>query len=212
MKYYTLMLCLVFLTSFILACNKQSEELALADNIDNTSIDIEETSTNTNVPDMLEPEQLEIIEILIISEFDELIKEHASKYGFDWLLISAQIFAESSFNPEAVSRVGAMGLMQIMPSTARWLGTNPELLIKPEVNIELGCYYNLKIYTGINNDISEQEKLTLMLASYNAGPNRVKQLRNKHVTWDNMEPYLPKETRTYVIRIWKKYSEYVGLL
>ena len=197
-----LIVCLLLL---IIACDKQSEELAL---VDNASIDTEETSK----PDVLEPEQSEVVEILIISEFDELIKEYASKYGFDWLLISAQVFAESTFNPEAVSRCGALGLMQIMPSTAKWLGTNPELLIKPEVNIELGCYYNFKIYTGIKNGMIEQEKLTLMLASYNSGPNRIKRLRNKHNTWDKIEPHLPEETRTYVTRIWNKYSEYSGLL
>lgn len=205
--------CLLLL---IIACNKQSEELALADN---TSIDTEETSSERSeeakqqfITDVLEPEQLEIVEILIISEFDGLIKEYASKYGFDWMLISAQIFAESSFNPEVTSRVGAMGLMQIMPSTARWLGTNPELLVKPEVNIQLGCYYNRKIYIGIKNGMLEQEKLTLMLASYNSGPNRVRRLRKKYNTWAKMEPHLPEETRTYVTRIWDKYSEYLGLL
>ncbi|KKM89293.1 hypothetical protein LCGC14_1250060 [marine sediment metagenome] len=211
-KHYAFLLCSALLMLACLIClsllirnNKQSEELALADN---TSIDTEETSTS----DVLEPEQLEIVEILIISEFDDLIKENASKYGFDWMLISAQIYAESSFKPEVTSVVGAMGLMQIMPSTSRWLGTNPELLVKPEVNIQLGCYYNRKIYIGIHNGVIEEEKLTLMLASYNAGPNRVKRLRKKYGDWDEIEPHLPSETRTYVTRIWNKYKEYLGLL
>lgn len=200
MKLFIVVLCLALLIS---ACDKQSSDIA-----DKDSASIRETSKS----DALEKQQTEIIEVLIISDYDGLIKEYARKYGFDWLLISAQIFAESSFNPEAVSRCGALGLMQIMPSTAKWLGTNPELLIKPEVNIELGCYYNFKIYTGIKNSVLEQEKLTLMLASFNAGPNRVKRLRSKHNTWDQMEPHLPKETRTYVLRIWNKYSEYSGVL
>lgn len=198
MKLYIIMLCLAFL---MLACSKQS------DIADKDSASIEETSTS----DVLEEQQAVIIETLIISEFDGLIKEHASKYGFDWLLISAQVFAESSFNPEAVSRRGALGLMQIMPSTSKWLGTNPELLIEPEVNIELGCYYNFKIYATIPNDMLEQEKLTLMLASYHSGPNRIKRLRNKYSTWDKMEPHLPEETRIYVLRIWNKYSEYIAM-
>lgn len=202
---YRLVACLLCLCFFMLACNKQSAELALANN---DSANIEESS----ITDVLEPEELAVTETLAISEFDGLIKEYASKYGFDWLLISAQVFTESSFNHEALSGLGAIGLMQIMPSTAKWLGTNPELLIEPEVNIELGCYYNFKIYASISNDMLEQEKLTLMLASYHSGPNRIKRLRKKYGNWDKMEPYLPAETRTYVKRIWNKYSEYAGLL
>ena len=57
-----------------------------------------------------------------ISKYDPLVKKHARRYGFDWRLISAQMYAESSFRPDVVSNAGAVGLMQIMPSTAKWLG------------------------------------------------------------------------------------------
>ncbi|KKM92751.1 hypothetical protein LCGC14_1215230 [marine sediment metagenome] len=144
-----------------------------------------------------------------------MIKEHSTANGFDWLLISAQISIESAFLPEAVSPRGAVGLMQIMPSTASWLGTNPSLLIDPEINIKLGCYYNFKIYAEIASDkalaltsITEREKLSLMLASYNSGPYRVRKLRNKYKTWNQIEPHLPTETRTYVINVTNRYSEY----
>ncbi len=154
-------------------------------------------------------------ETIIISKFDKMIKEHSTANGFDWLLISAQISIESAFLPEAVSPRGAVGLMQIMPSTASWLGTNPSLLIDPEINIKLGCYYNFKIYAEIASDkalaltsITEREKLSLMLASYNSGPYRVRKLRNKYKTWNQIEPHLPTETRTYVINVTNRYSEY----
>jgi len=79
--------------------------------------------------------------VLSISPYDRLVKKYARQYGFDWLLISAQIYAESSFRADAVSPVGARGLMQVMPSTARDSDIDPDTLCTPEVGISFGCYY-----------------------------------------------------------------------
>ena len=67
-----------------------------------------------------------------ISPYDKIVKRYARRWGFDWRLISAQIFVESGFREKARSRVGALGLMQIMPSTAKWLGVDPSALLRPE--------------------------------------------------------------------------------
>ncbi|MBD3316591.1 MAG: transglycosylase SLT domain-containing protein, partial [Chitinivibrionales bacterium] len=82
-----------------------------------------------------------------ISEFDPIIKKMARRYGFDWRLIAAQIFTESTFRSVAKSGAGAVGLMQILPSTAQFLGTDPRDLITPEVNIAVGCMYSRRLYS-----------------------------------------------------------------
>ena len=157
-----------------------------------------------------------------ISKYDPLVKKHARRYGFDWRLISAQIYAESSFRSDVVSHAGAVGLMQIMPSTAKWLGVDPKLLTKPEVNISLGCYYDWRLYSALKDIDTERDRLALMLASYNCGPGRMRRARRKAASfsdasdrretnngsWDKVKPYLPKETQRYVPKIFSKYAEY----
>ena len=151
-----------------------------------------------------------------ISKYDPLVKKHARRYGFDWRLISAQMYAESSFRPDVVSHAGAVGLMQIMPSTAKWLGVDPKLLTKPEVSISLGCYYDWRLYAALKEINIERDRLALMLASYNCGPGRMRRARRQSsnggseasFSWDKVKPYLPKETQHYVPKIFSKYAEY----
>ena len=159
-----------------------------------------------------------------ISRYDPLVKKHARRYGFDWRLISAQIYAESSFRPNVVSHAGAVGLMQIMPSTAKWLGVYPKLLTKPEVSISLGCYYDWRLYSALKDTDTERDRLAITLASYNCGPGRMRRARRKSSnggseaspspsgcatgSWAQVKPYLPKETRHYVPKVFSKYAEY----
>lgn len=75
----------------------------------------------------------------VISKYDHLIKKYSAQYGFDWLLIASQIYQESCFDEKAKSHVGAIGLMQLMPQTARELGfLNCE---NSENNINAGIKY-----------------------------------------------------------------------
>ncbi len=145
-----------------------------------------------------------------ISRYDPLVKKHARRYGFDWRLISAQIYAESSFRSDVVSHAGAMGLMQIMPSTAKWLGVDPKLLAQPEVSISLGCYYDWRLYSALKDTNTERDRLAITLASYNCGPGRMRRARRKasNGSWDKVKPHLPKETQHYVPKIFSKYAEY----
>jgi hypothetical protein len=117
--------------------------------------------------------------------YDHLIKEAAATYKLDPALIRSVIRKESAFDPFAVSRVGAMGLMQLMPEVAKELGvTDP---FDPRQNILAGSRL-LRTLLDLHKG-----NLSLTLASYNAGPGTVKKYRNK------VPPF--KETRNYVKQI-----------
>jgi hypothetical protein len=115
---------------------------------------------------------------------DDLIQEHARAQGLSPTLVRAVVQVESGFNPVAVSPKGALGLMQLMPATARELGVdNP---FHPEQNIRGGVTYLKRLLDMYNQDI------TLALAAYNAGPGSVDR-------YGDVPPY--RETQDYVRKI-----------
>jgi membrane-bound lytic murein transglycosylase F len=81
-------------------------------------------------------DSVEVAGVGTLSPYDELVYEHANKYGFDWRLVLAQMYTESQFNPQAVSVMGATGLMQLMPATASAYGTID--LNDPASNVDVG--------------------------------------------------------------------------
>jgi soluble lytic murein transglycosylase-like protein len=125
------------------------------------------------------------------NQYDSLISEFSRKYQVDFALIKAVIRAESGFNPFAVSRKGAKGLMQLMPETASRV--NVSNVFNPRENIEGGVRY-LKYLLSLFND-----DLRLSLAAYNAGENVVAEVRS-------IPPY--RETVDYVRKVLSYYQSY----
>lgn len=110
-----------------------------------------------------------------LSPYDELVKQYAAEYGFDWQLIVSQMYQESQFNPKAVSWVGAKGLMQVMPRTGKELGiTN---LTDPEAGIHAGTQYLAWLMQRFETDLDVAERTWFALAAYNAGIGHVRDAR-----------------------------------
>ena len=124
-------------------------------------------------------------------KYDPEIWKASQKYSVDYNLVKAVIKAESNFNPKAVSRAGARGLMQLMPQTANLLQVNDSF--HPEENIDGGVRYLRYLLNLYNNN------LQLALAAYNAGENAVFKYRG-------IPPY--QETQTYVQRVLRYYQQY----
>ncbi|MBW1897746.1 MAG: lytic transglycosylase domain-containing protein, partial [Deltaproteobacteria bacterium] len=102
-------------------------------------------------------------------KFQPIINQVADRYEVDPDLVRAVIMVESSYNPLALSNKGAMGLMQLMPRTARAMGVQD--CFNPEHNINGGVRYLKKLLTRYNGDIE------LALAAYNAGIRKVMEYR-----------------------------------
>lgn len=111
-----------------------------------------------------------------ISRYDKLIKTLAKKYGYDWRLISAQVNKESLFDPKAKSWVGAKGLLQVMPRTAKQVGVTN--LTKPENGLRAGLKYMAWIDVQLADDLPADVKIWFTLAAYNAGLGHLKDAQN----------------------------------
>ena len=106
-----------------------------------------------------------------ISEYDEIIKSYADGLGWDWRLLASQVYQESKFDPGANSWAGAMGLMQLMPSTAKELGIQD--LSDPKQSIEAGTKYLRQLYNQFESVQDSINRMKLTLAAYNCGLGHV---------------------------------------
>jgi hypothetical protein len=122
--------------------------------------------------------------------FEKVIRSAAKRYGMDADLIHCVIAVESNFNPKALSPKKASGLMQLLPQTAALYGVKN--IFDPEENVNAGTRY-------LKDLLDKYHDLTLALAAYNAGPERVDQYGRR------VPPYL--ETMKYVQRIAKSYAK-----
>src|SRR5208282_483085 len=120
----------------------------------------------------------------------EIVKAAAARYSVDADLIFSVIAAESNFDPKAISKKNARGLMQLLPETAAHFGV--QNIFDPQENIEAGTHYLRDLLQRYNNDMS------LALAAYNAGPQRVQQ-------FGRVPPYA--ETALYIRRDKRAYEK-----
>ncbi len=102
-----------------------------------------------------------------LSPFDDQVKKYSDLYGQDWRLVTAQMYQESRFDPNAVSWVGAQGLMQVMPATGKQLGFTE--LHEPEVGIHAGVKYMDQLLDRFDPKLPMEIRVHFALASYNAG-------------------------------------------
>ncbi|MBD3617876.1 MAG: lytic transglycosylase domain-containing protein [Chromatiales bacterium] len=121
-----------------------------------------------------------------------LLRQHARQHGVDDLLIKAIITVESCFDTQAVSRVGAEGLMQLMPGTAAMLGVTDSF--NAQQNIAGGVRYFAQMLQRFDDDTQ------LALAAYNAGPSAVSR-------YGGIPPY--RETQGYVKKVLRYYQQYL---
>ena len=126
-------------------------------------------------------------------DIDKLIDKYATQNNLDPDFVKAVVKQESGFNPNAKSHCGAMGLMQLMPSTAQGLG------VKNAFDAEQNIYGGTKYLKGLMDRFDNNKSLAL--AAYNAGPNAVKK-------YGGIPPYM--ETQNYVKSVLSNYDKMKG--
>ncbi len=110
-----------------------------------------------------------------LSPYDGMVKKYAKRYGFDWRLLVAQMYQESRFDPKKKSWAGALGLMQVLPRTAKEMGfTN---LKDPETSIHAGVKYLDWVRGLFSSELPVTDRMWFSLASYNAGAGHVHDAR-----------------------------------
>ena len=150
------------------------------------------------------------------NDYDRHFRKYSKHYfgpGFSWRWFKAQAIAESGLDIDAISSVGARGIMQILPSTfADITKKNPEIgaIETPKWNIAAGIFYDRLLYKKWKTkEIPLAERLSYTFASYNAGYTKVlrafnkisKQTATPPTTWKEIKDLTPGPTRAYVHRI-----------
>lgn len=170
-----------------------------------------------------------------ISAYDSIFRVYADTIGWDWKMLAAVAYVESKFDTSAVSSVGAQGLMQIMPQTARAMGVPEGREHDPGESVRAAVEY-FEYLSHLFRRVPEGERINFVLASYNAGFGHIhdamrlthKYGKNRYVWNDNVESYLrlkndsiyftdslcrngrflATETILFVRRVQHKYGEY----
>jgi soluble lytic murein transglycosylase-like protein len=160
-------------------------------------------------------------------KFDATFRKYSKRFfgiGFDWRVFKAQAIAESNLNPDARSHVGAVGLMQLMPSTFGAVRTkNPEFqdIDDPQWNIAAGIRYDSQLWTSWGDQESVPDRIRFMFGAYNAGrvpllraQDKAREERLNERAWSSIEIVAPKvprwrhgETLSYVRRIDENFSK-----
>ena len=146
------------------------------------------------------------------THYDHHFRKYSKRFfgpGFDWRWFKAQGIAESSLQEDAVSWVGAKGIMQIMPATLQEIAEKSSLPVldssDPGLNIAAGVFYDRNLYERWDDIPQTRERLAFTFASYNGGRSRI--LRAQEACtgdcerWGDVTHHAPEETRGYVARI-----------
>ena len=146
-------------------------------------------------------------------KYEDLIDRYSQEYQLDPGLVCAVIYAESGFDPKAVSVDGARGVMQIMPDTGDWIAGkldmddyDADMLFEPEVNIRFGCWMLNYLYGRFSGDAKKA------LAAYNAGQGNVdKWMKDPSCSKDGLTlDHIPfRETRNYVKKVMAAHDIYM---
>jgi len=140
-----------------------------------------------------------------LSPYDDLVKQYASQYGFDWKLITAQMYQESRFDPTATSWVGAQGLLQVMPRTGKEFGfTN---LKDPQTGLYAGIKYMQWVQNRFDKELPVKDRMWFTLASYNAGVGHVRDARRlaRKMGWNGDRWFNNVERAMLLLRLKKYY-------
>ena len=148
--------------------------------------------------------------LAILNKYGNTIRTYSDRYGVDWRLVVAVIKVESRFDHSAESYKGAKGFMQIMPATqtmlAEKMGLDSTALDDPHGNIRGGVFYLSRLYKQFGNDgLSEENRIKLTLAAYNAGPGRINDAQ-KMAEYVNDDPKEWKSVKNSLSLLSKKYS------
>ena len=131
-------------------------------------------------------------------EFEKEIELHSRTFGVEAGLVVAVAYAESGFDKNVVSQKGAVGVMQILPSTAQWIAGELEReifdLTNASTNIEFGCFYLAYLFEKFDSEIE-------VLAAYNAGEGNVRDWKNGDKLLIEDIPF--EETKNYVKKVLK---------
>lgn len=155
----------------------------------------------------------QMIKNMYPKKYVEYVSKYSTEYEVEENLIYAIIKAESNFNPNAISRQNAKGLMQLMDSTAKEIANKSGIeltednILEPEINIQLGTQYISKLIEKYNN-------IEVALAAYNAGSGNVdKWIKSETIKADgsDIENIPFKETNTYVRKIIRDYKVYMQI-
>jgi len=133
----------------------------------------------------------------VISHYDGFFQRYASTIRWDWRLLAAQCYQESTFDPKARSWAGACGLMQIMPGTADHLGLSRANIYDPEQNIAAAVRYLAELERNFSDIREHSERTKFVLAAYNGGHFHIRDamaLARKHgrndTRWHEVEPFV----------------------
>ena len=174
----------------------------------------------------------------IISNYDGFFQQYSRDIRWDWRLMAAMCYQESTFDPKAVSFAGAKGLMQIMPGTADHLGVSRDKLYEPETNIAASAKLIKELQQAFSDIRDNYERTNFVLASYNGGSHHIRDAmslakrdgKNPH-RWADVSPYVLKlatpqyyndpivkhgymrgsETVDYVAKIRQRHQGYMGV-